>query len=730
MAQRILVFEKDTNFLRELQTGFERYGASVEVVQDPDSVVANAKSSSTALVLVSVDAMSAPGEAFLVCKRFKSDDELSRVPFVIMGGPQHADSFGTHRKLKRRADEYVELPIKFDALVGMLKPLVPLQESSTNGAAKDDDDMNLNVDADIEAFADSAFDDLVLDEQKHAEPPKAAEPSFVPKAAPVPMPPAMTRPAAPASALVPPVPAAAAPSAAQTEELAKLKKQIDELTQRAKGAEDRAQANEDKLKGTEDRSKSADDRVKAAEDRARNAEERVKFAEDRAQEAEKRAKEVRASLVPPSPATGVSSRDYLDLREQLNRKEKELLSLRDEVTTRDRQLLDASDRALDLERAQAEVQDKLAISERELDDAQARIKSFEVDKEAVGKRLEDLKSRLARADDKGKKLEDELDTIKSSHAREVSELKTGHQARLSEIENAVGAEVARMRADHAMQMENATQQAERELSEQKSAHANELSATKSAHANELSAIKSAHSNELSSMRAVHTSLLDDERSNFAREKQEMQAGHEAASARARAEAAAEQERVLDQASRAHRAELEQKLADADLARNAALEGQKRELEAKHAGAQKEIEDRHGRELAVLGRKLSEADGKNASLTQKLDETERAKAELESTSRARVAGLEGDLKERTEQRDMAQNELSAARASISQLERTEADNVQRIGRLEAQLSLANDRLRRAEAKIRQDQELLDRVRKALGIGIGLLEQQKQNGLEEA
>ena len=58
MAQRILVFEKDTNFLRELETGFQRYGAEVEVVRDPEVGIARARETSAALVLLSVDAMS------------------------------------------------------------------------------------------------------------------------------------------------------------------------------------------------------------------------------------------------------------------------------------------------------------------------------------------------------------------------------------------------------------------------------------------------------------------------------------------------------------------------------------------------------------------------------------------------------------------------------------------------------------------------------------------------
>ena len=189
MAQRILVFENDTNFLRELETGFGKYGATVEVVQDPEAGIASAKASHPALVLLSVDSLRESGEAFLICKRFKSDDDLTKVPFIIMGGKHHAESFEAHKKLKkRRADEYIELPIGFDALVGTVKQFVPLQEAAP--AAAEEEDLSLDVDADIDAFADNAFDDLLLEDKKPAPAPAAAAPAAAPPPPKLPEPPA------------------------------------------------------------------------------------------------------------------------------------------------------------------------------------------------------------------------------------------------------------------------------------------------------------------------------------------------------------------------------------------------------------------------------------------------------------------------------------------------------------------------------------------------------------
>ena len=125
MAQRILILTKDATLLQQLGSGFTRYGANVEVVQNGDTCAASAKAHPTALVLVSADALP-PGEALILCKRFKSDSDLAKTPFVLMGGSQFTNMFASHQKLHRRADEYVKLPLAFDELMSKLEPLVAL----------------------------------------------------------------------------------------------------------------------------------------------------------------------------------------------------------------------------------------------------------------------------------------------------------------------------------------------------------------------------------------------------------------------------------------------------------------------------------------------------------------------------------------------------------------------------------------------------------------------------
>ncbi len=690
MVQRILVFEKNTDFLRELETGFGRYGAQVEVFHDADTSILSAKSNLPALVLLSVESMSAPGEAFLVCKKYKSDDALASVPFVIMGGAQHAESFESHKKLKkRRADEYLQLPIRFDDLLSRVSALVPftLKKGAQDVSAElDEEDLaldSLEVDDDIEAFADNAFDDLVFDEPKATLPEMERPAPASVKAAPEPSKVAAPAPRVDSQPVSKAVPAAAPAASAgpSAEEFARVKGQIDQLNTRVKGADDRA--------------KHAEDRAKTAEDKLRSAEERAKVAEAAP----------RASTSPTAPS--VSSRDYLDLREQLNRKDKELLALRDEVTTRDRQLLDGSDRSLELERAQAELGDRVEQLARQLHDAQEKIRAYESDRDAIVKRTEDLRMRLLRSEDKSKKSEGELDTIKRTHAGELSDLKVAHAGKLEQIETTVSSEVARMRASHAAALEEAGE-----------THAAAMKAAEAASRTAIANAMSVHANEMSAVQAAQEQALADAKADY-----------ETASTAVREAAEADKAAALSDAAAGHRAQLAARMSDAEQTKASALDGLRKELETAHGGEKKELEDRHGRELAVLGRKLSEADAKKALLNERVEVIEQARQEIESSLGERITALAADLGAVAEERDSARNELSAAQANIESLGRTQSSQSNRIAKLDAQLGLMEDRYKRADAKIAADAELLTRARRALGISLGLLDQQQQNAIED-
>jgi chromosome segregation ATPase len=645
MGQRILVFEKNPDFIKELERGFAQYGAVVGVVADLEHAVAAGKRGELDLLLVTAEALGSPSEVFLICKRFKSEDDLARIPLVALGGSAQREAFEQHKKLKRRADDYVELPVTFDALWAKVRPLVSWgRTSSEGGEAKG----RIDVDADIDAFAESAFGDLV---KTDARPEPVAAP-------------------APANSQ----------GGASAFEQSRLEALVEELTSRAEAAEERASQSERKLKAAEAN---------------------------------------RPSVHPPPAA--VSSRDYLELREQLNRKDKELLALRDEITSRDRRLLEASDRSLVLERAQAELADNIAELTSRLEDALAKVGQYEADLETGRKRSEGLTVRLHRAEENGRALERDLESAKQRHSTEITEARAAHEQHVREMEEQTAADSTRMRSEHASELGalRAAHEAAMRSAEQRSNDA--LKALQGEREQELAQTKSAHQNEISALRAAHDQTLQTAEREAAARLADAQNTHASVLAAANQAHADATENLRNE----HAYELAQTRASLEQHERDALATRESELNTAHASVLAERDERHAGVVADLNGRLQAAESRGNDLAQKLQQTEQAAQELERRLRNEVRNLEGHLSARTEERDLTQNELTSARAQIASLEQLSAQRAERIGQLEGSLSHAEHRIGLQSSKIAADNELLERVRRALGIGMGLLEQQKQN-----
>src|SRR4029077_4447923 len=93
--------------------------------------------------------------------------------------------------------------------------------------------------------------------------------------------------------------------------------------------------------------------------------------------------------------TGFSrEREFLNLREIINKKEKELLDLRDSVDAKDRQLLDGKDKLRELERRSRDLDETKLGTERELVAAREKIEALQHDKDRVVEREKQVKGRL------------------------------------------------------------------------------------------------------------------------------------------------------------------------------------------------------------------------------------------------------------------------------------------------------------------------------------------------
>jgi DNA-binding response OmpR family regulator len=205
MSTKVLVFEHDAAFAGELRRELTKLGCAVTVVDDGNAGLAQASSDRPDLILLSIELPRMNG--FSVCNKLKKDPQLMRVPLVIMSSESSDETFEQHKKLRTRAEDYVHKPIAFGELLQHMRQFLPTigEGAQANGeedilideeiivgdldsvAPEDDNEMTQvgqlppgmreqfgakraatsapqqqsAADAEVDAFADAAFDNLL-----------------------------------------------------------------------------------------------------------------------------------------------------------------------------------------------------------------------------------------------------------------------------------------------------------------------------------------------------------------------------------------------------------------------------------------------------------------------------------------------------------------------------------------------------------------------------------------
>jgi DNA-binding response OmpR family regulator/chromosome segregation ATPase len=408
MPTKVLVFESDPAFAGELRTELSRLGLAAHVVDDGYAGLMAAASDKPDLILLSIELPRMNG--FSVCNKLKKDPALKDVPLIIMSSESSDDTFEQHRKLRTRAEDYVHKPIAFGELLEHMRPYVELEnggappstddtgiiiddfelttEGGTNGATDGEAVESAKLDAEVEAFANTAFDHLLEAQlpRTESEGPKGddrsterklARASIIPKSS------------------VPPRPTVDA-------EVERLQTEVErQKTEMARLERELTLARADVARLQDDGQRDA-------------------AANEQVLRLQRELDDIRLKAASGQKVGGVSSREFLDLREAVNKKEKEILSLRDQITRKEKDLLDASDSALALERDKADLEDRIGALEKDVQAVRSLADSAKADKDQAAKRAEDFKTR-------GEKVKLELEvklaelaSIQKKHEEEMS----------------------------------------------------------------------------------------------------------------------------------------------------------------------------------------------------------------------------------------------------------------------------------------------------------------------
>ena len=790
MSIKVLVFESDAAFASELRNELGKLGCTVSVVDDGNVGLQQAAADKPDLILLSIELPRMNG--FSVCNKLKKDPALKDVPLIIMSSESSDETFEQHRKLRTRAEDYVHKPIAFGDLLGRIQQFVRIDQPQSEGQIVIEDEISLAavemedegtqianrppafgghigesppsvphapIDADIDAFADAAFGMLQGNNDapsmeaangSHAKAPSEKPAPSARQVAPPPIPQAEARraPSAPAMPATRPKTPSVAPRPMDNAEL-----------DRAKGDAEKAKARATDLE--RELAQAKDDLSRAKEDS-----ERVARSDAEAQRMQRDIDELKTklSMAPKGASTGVSSKEFLDLRETLNKKDKEILNLRDTLTKKEREVLENADKSLALERSKAEFEDKAADLERELGDAKEKIDSLSADKDQAKKASEDFKARHARAqtdlDARTKELTELRGKSQEYEARSEAEIATlkadmqqaidaEREAKEGAIEEAdaklrAAAESAKKAIDvatenAARERSDALLQRERELRQETDG---KLAALHRAHQDELNRAK----NDLGQKIVAAEKVAVEKLAAREAELEAKRASEVEALTRDRDEKVASLE--SDHAARAEAATREhgEKVSAIEADRDERLARSKREADERVASIENDrdsrivaLESRMAREIDEV-RTVAEAqkaagDEQIRTLETQLRDAlaelsalREAKSTGDAANEARIADLEQRLASTASMRDEAQTSLADARDRIAAMEIDLAGARGELSDTRGKLDTETARNARALVKWDSDKTALERAKDALAVALQQIEETETRALD--
>ena len=206
---------------------------------------------------------------------------------------------------------------------------------------------------------------------------------------------------------------------------------------------------------------------------------------DEAADAERRAREIeelKARLASGTKSTAASSREFLDLREALNRKDKEILTFRELISKKERQVIETQDRSLASERAHADLEERLLTMEREIGDTREKNESLVADRELAKKASEDFRTRLEKAKADGEAKDRQIAEVRGRHAEELASAEDRFGALRAELDQTLANE----RAEHARALDQSEDRRKKDVDQIKRDHDAQLAGARNEWQAELS----------------------------------------------------------------------------------------------------------------------------------------------------------------------------------------------------------------------------------------------------
>ncbi len=494
-SQKALIIESDHAFASSIESMLEPYGFQSDIINDGAAGLQRAKDQPPDLIVLCVELPKMSGYA--VCNKLKKSKGLKKVPLIIMSAEATPETFEQHKKLKTRADAYVLKNEEFtqEVFIGAVGKLVTLE------TAQQEESPITEQDPDLDNETDAAFSELEVDNEENPIEEISSEETEI-----------------------------------HDFEMGDIDEDVLEMDEEPieeEIIEEEVSIDDDMMDlgldevleevGSEE--DQAPDETYAKEETGvpNQIADELKALREERDALEKKLEEALSGKEAVAEKTFDREREFLNLRETINKKERQLLELNETLDAKEREILDKKEALRKHERTKQELDAKILDLDRE---------KFEVLEKAEGlnKELQTTKDLLAKTISEKEELEKELNLTRNSaqeaeevHRNDLASLKSAHQQELENTRNVHRAEIDSLKSQH-----------EESLNELNSAHQKELENTKnelnSAHQEELENTKnelnSAHQQELENTRNVHRAEIDSLKSQHEESLNELKSAHQ------------------------------------------------------------------------------------------------------------------------------------------------------------------------------------------------------------
>lgn len=757
MAERILLcIEPDGVTVAAVRNALSPYGFRVENIPNGEEALEWGRNNKPDLIMLSVEPRKV---GYAICNKLKKSPALRNVPLILISAEETLATFEQHKKLKSRADEYLLKPLdmaqlfaKIDKLVDLGSGLEEIEEADSGDIMLADDD---DADGEAKSLAPSSAQVGDTSEQQVLdgdEPSPFSGERFDPETQ------------AAFAALE-----AGTPGAGETMPSSGGSGGGDMVDLRSLWSEDELPATlgwEQPMKferpggdrgndaatfggdpsGTDrlpdpyfthdvpaqglasddvlDMSSSAHDeaRVRELEGHAAELMARIESLESERQTMRKEMDEARERY--NQTASFSKEREFLGLREVINKKEKDILDLRDDMDAKERLMLDHKDKIRELERARRDLEEKTLGFEKSLVAANEKVAELLMDKDKSVEREKGLKARLDDAHEEIRKSHDEVE---------------GLRKRVSQDEMRSRAELERVRAELETRLVEMDEVHRRELAKHADERAVIDAEAEAARLAEAARIEVAHRSEVEGLQRRLSEEQASANERLSIEVQRLRRDHEKTVASLRDEQAAQ----LASERQAYEALTEAKERDHRNELLAMRRHQEEELASAEERRQRDISEQEQRRISELEmietRRRAELQGRDEEQHARITEIERRhlteKSELSERHRAeydqalgRAARAEGELAARIQEIEQAyrrlaglEADLDAARAELGDREVRLSQSRDRIAELESKVSDYEDQIVRAFQRIRSDEKTTEKTRRALAVALALMDE---------